>query len=35
MKIKIACVISQLNFGCAQTMLIRLIKGSDTSKFEI
>ena len=35
MKIKIACVISQLNFGGAQTMLIRLIKGIDTSKFEI
>lgn len=35
MKIKIAYVVSQLNFGGAQTMLIRLMKRIDTSKFEI
>lgn len=35
MKIKIAYVIPQLNFGGAQTMLVRLIKNIDFVKFDV
>lgn len=35
MKLKIAYVITKLNFGGAQTMLVRLLKNIDSSKFEI